>query len=174
MDSAIVAVRKSVVARIEGLRSSLSIQEFTLTGSYAQWDLDLSKTEAAELDECDKLRVDVVTHGSLQQLAMSSRGTVSYSIPVDIMIRRRFGQDKQNDDTGKIEVSEIDKLMFLFEQIHLMFAQQRLADSQLTVWDGEGGGTKPLWTPNIEHLKQWRQFSALLRVFFRVDMKLVS
>lgn len=174
MDAAIVAVRKSVVARIESKRLELVTNEFTLEGGYATWDLALSQTDLMEMRECDKLRLDVVSHGSLQQIGMSSRTTVQYSVPIDIAIRRKFGQDKQNDDTGLIEVDAIDKLLLLQEQVHLMFTQQRLTDSQLTVWDGEGGGTRPLWSPNLEHLRQWRQFSGLIRVFFRVDMKLVA
>lgn len=168
-DAAQVKTRKAVVAMISDATLS---QNATIVGSYAEWDLDLTKTDNLELQPADKLRVDVVTHGSLQKVNLNTRGRmVNFLIVVDIMVRRKLGQDKQDDDTGRIAVEEIDSLILFLQEIHLLFTCTRLAETNLSIWDGEHGGSEILWAPNIDHLRTLRQFSGLIRIHFKASVQ---
>lgn len=168
-DAVSVATAKAVVERIQAATLS---QQFTLERSYAEWDLELTKLDLLELRESDKLRIDVVAHTTEQETALQTRGGVRYKIPVDIAIRKKFGPDKQNDDTGRIEVEEVDALILLLQEVHLLFVKQRLGDTNLSVWDGENGGTQILAAPIREHLRTLRQFTGLIRIVFRADVTL--
>lgn len=171
MDAVQVAVAKAVVARLAAAQLS---QRFTVERSYADWDMKLEAMDLLVLRECDKLRVDAVAHTTQQAAKLSARGKIQYTVPIDIAIRRKFGADKQNEDTGRIEIEEIDGLVLLVQQIHLLFTKERLAldGFNFAVWDEEGGGTNIVVNPDQKHLREHRQFTGIVRVFFRADIAL--
>ena len=116
----------------------------------------------------DVLRVDVVGHMTEQTVELGTRGgKAALVIPVDIAVRQRLGRDKQNDDTGLVELEPIDELMLLVQQLYLMFMPIRLTDFAYAVWDGENGGVKILTAPDRRHLRDLRQFTGLIRVYFK-------
>lgn len=169
-DAVQVAVGKAVTNHL--LAADLS-QLATIERSYADWELKLETMDLLELQQdIDKLRIDVVVHTTLQELSMVSRGAVRYVVPVDIAVRRKFGADKADDATGRVRIEEVDKLVKLVQEINLLFSQQRLAEFQYAVWDGEKGGTSILACPQQSHLREKRQFTGLVRVFFRADVSL--
>ncbi len=169
-EAAAVSVAKAVESQI---RSAMEADElaaqFTLVRSYADWEFDAKTQDDLALREEDKLRVDVVGHMTEQTVELAARGSkAALVIPVDIAVRRRLGRDKQNDDTGLLELEPIDELMLLVQQLYLMFMPTRPTDFPHSVWDGENGGVKILVAPDRRHLRDLRQFTGLIRVFFKV------
>ena len=71
---------------------------------------------ATPLTSLGEVRVDVVPWQPMTEL--ESRGEILYTVPVDILIRKRFGAgDQQLDTTGEIDVSETDRLRNLAQEI---------------------------------------------------------
>ena len=173
VDASTVAVAKAVEQRIRGELDSESFEhEFTLERGYAAWDLQLNQTDDLELHEVDKLRVDVVAHATQQTVDHSARSVVRRRLPIDIAVRRKFGSDGQDQDSGEIAIERIDELMLLVEQLEDLFIASRLEGFPAAVWDGEGGGTTIVAAPIREHLRGLRQFTAIIRVVFNVTKKL--
>ena len=150
----------------EGVRAAIAAAqltpEFTVERNYADWDLDLTKLDGFELKDTEKLRVDVVTHTTEQSVELASRGEISFRIPIDIAVRRRFGVDKQNQTTGRIEVEEIDKLVLLVEEIYLLLVRSEIEDAE---WQE----LNILACPVRQHLREWRQFTGIVRVVFEAS-----
>ena len=88
-----------------------------------------------------------------------------------------MGADKQNDDLKDKDTRSkrgIDGLVLLVQELHLMFTKQRLAETNLAIWDAENGGTNILVNPDQKHLRENRQFTGLIRIFFRADAPLTT
>lgn len=170
-DAVQVAVANAVVAKIQD--SELE-HDFVPERSYADWDLKLEGMDLLELRDIDKLRVDVVAHTTQQQSGVSARGKARFIVPVDIAVRRKFGKDKQKEDSGRIKVEEIDALVLLVQTLCVMFTQAVLEIDGYdgAVWDSENGGTQVLANPDQKQLREKRQFTGLVRLFFRVDVTL--
>lgn len=168
-DAVVVAVAKAVTAQIAAATLS---QKFTPERSYADWDFKLEAMDLLALQDADKLHVDVVGHTMQQASELATRGSLRYTVPIDIAVRRKFGQDKQNDDTGRIAIEEIDALMLLTQELFVMFTKVRLADFQYAIWDNDKGGTNIVVAPDVKHLRELRQFTAIIRIFFRADIPL--
>jgi hypothetical protein len=153
-----VAVAQGMLTMLQTAKLS---QDIAPERSYADWDL--------ALEDADNLHVDVVAVTTEQKSELAVRGpSIQYIIPVDIAIRQRFGSDKQNPDTGRIEVASVDALCQLTEEIHELFMPNRLTDFSDGVWQE----TKILACPVLKHLKELRQFTGIVRVSFAVVKKL--
>ncbi len=62
-----VTVAKAVATQIEAARDANNLSKvFTIERSYADWDKDLTGSDSLELPDESKLRVDVVSHTTLQ------------------------------------------------------------------------------------------------------------
>lgn len=169
-EAAAVSVAKAVETQI---RAAMEADElatrFTLVRSYADWEFDAKTQDDLTLREEEKLRVDVVGHMTEQTVELGTRGgKATIVIPVDIAVRQRLGRDKQDDDTGLVELDPIDELMLLVQQLYLMFMPIRLTNFAYAVWDGENGGVKILTAPDRRHLRDLRQFTGLIRIYFKV------
>lgn len=169
MDAVQVEVADAVVAAIQ---ASEFKNDFTPERSYADWELKLEEMDLLVLRDIDKLHVDVVSHTTEQQQDVSARGQVRYLAPVDIAVRRKFGHDKQVEDTGRIKLKEIDALILLVQKIAQLFtfASLELPSYAGAVWDNDNGGTQILFNPDTKMLREKRQFTGLVRVFFRIDV----
>lgn len=171
MDAVQVAVRKAVAAKIAD--SNLN-PDITLEESYADWDLKLESTDLLEMRDIDKLRVDVVAQMAEQKQDAGSRpgGKARFIVPIDIAVRRKFGQDKLNG--GRIKIEETDALVFLVQQLCLLltFADLELDDYDGASWDQESGGTSILTIPDPKRLRELHQFTSIIRVYFRVYVQL--
>lgn len=155
-DAEAVAVAKAVVADIEAATLS---QEFTLERSYADW--------ALELKNATPLRVDVCLVTTKQEVDASTRsGRLAYTIPIDVAVRKRFGADTQDDDTGRIPIERVDELMLLVQEIHELFTQQRLSEYLSAIWKE---APKILVAPLIKHWRDCRQFTGIVRLTFQSD-----
>lgn len=158
-DAVSVSVAKAIVAELQTAKLSRTISP---ERSYAEWDLELKEIDKLELKDADKLRVDVVSHSTEQVVEQISRGMLEYRIPVDVAVRRKFGADKTNDDTGRIEIEEVDKLLYLVEEIHALFANREEEFNGGAKWND----TAILAAPVIEHLRDMRQFTGIIRLTF--------
>lgn len=169
-------IAEQVKSRIDSARmGELTTNVFELQRSYAEWDLELTNMDRVELREEEKLFVDVVAHTTEQEIEVAARGgKARFTVPIDIAIRRKFGTDKQDQETGRIKVDVIDGLVLLTQEIYLLFLQQRLSAQSFpySVWDGEKGGVRIVACPITEHLRNLRQFTSIVRVFLRADVSI--
>lgn len=167
----IVEVAEQVKKRIaEAQNGELSIADFQLERNYADYDLNLEEMNGFALEEAEKLFVDVVSHTTEQEYEHSARGKIRYTVPVDLAVRKKFGPSEQNLTTDRVKVEKIDELCLFTETLHKLFLPIRLANDGFphAVWDSEKGGTRILVNPHKEHLRM-RQFTAIVRMFFKVD-----
>lgn len=154
-DAVSVGVAKAVTAALAAATLS---QEFTPERSYADWDLELS--------DSDCLHVDVATVINKQACFLLARGKKRFRIPVDIAVRKRFGTDKQDDDTGRVLVEQIDALCLLVEEIHSLFLKGDLNGFDSAQWEQ----TEIIASPATPLLAKLRQFVGIVRVTFLVDV----
>jgi len=169
-EASAVTIAKGVEAMIRA--AQFSQRDFTLERSYADWDVDLKDLDGLVMQEAEKLRVDVVAHTLEQSAKLSSRSTMQFVVPVDIAVRKKFGPDKQDSETGRIRIEELDALMLFLQELHTVFAPVRLTDFKYAAWDEEAGGTKILAGPITGHLRESQQFTGLLRIYFRADLNI--
>lgn len=167
-----MSIGKAVEARIRA--ASLSQRHFTISRSYGTWDIELKSLEGLALQESEKLRIDVVTHTLSQQIDHRARNSIKFVVPVDVAVRKKFGNDQIDQATGDIHTSAIDEMMLLQQEIHLLFAGQLLADFPCGAWDQEAGGTEVIFGPLKAHLREMNQFTGLLRIYFRVSLPIVA
>jgi hypothetical protein len=156
-----VSVAKAVVSQLAAATLSRTI---TPVRSWADW------VQPLELDDKsieDQLYVDVVPVATALETETSSRATLAYTCPVDIAVRRRFSTKFQDRDTLRINVREVDALMYLVQEIHEEFTLARMQDFEAGAWME----TKRLVAPLKSHLRDMRQFTGIVRVTFRVDRK---
>lgn len=163
-DAVDVAIAKAVTQRIG---AAVLSQQFKPERSYADWELKQQTLDDLQLQDSDKLHVDIVVRTTEKQTDASTRGKASFIVPVAIGIRKKFGADKQDDDTGRILIDEIDALCLLTQEIFLLFLPKPLADHPTLTWDGENGGTKILVCPNRQHLRELRQFTSVVTCTFK-------
>lgn len=153
-DSVVVAVAKAVVLQLQAGSYSQAIAP---ERSYADWDL--------ALEDSNTLHVDVAAVISEQKVDLDTRGgKLQYTVPVDICVRQRFGNDSQDDDTGRIDLVELDGLMLLTQEIFETFIPQRLTTFDEGVWQE----TKIIASPVIKNLRELHQFTGIVRVTSRV------
>lgn len=168
-----VQVAEAVKARIIAGADKLTQTNYTVRRSYLEWDLDLKGMESSELSDTEMLLIDVVAHSTQQETELSARGKNRFTVPIDIAVRRKFGDNEKDKATGRIKIEEIDRYVLLIEELHLMFTAQSLAnDFPYSVWDNDKGGTRILANPDRDHLREMKQFTGIVRVFLRADVNL--
>ena len=160
-DSISVSIAKAIESAIEG--KILSQQNFDLVRSYAEWDIDLSKIDSNELPEEEKLRVDITSYTTDQEVEQLSRSAVQLRVATDIAVRRKFGPNYQNEGTGRIEIAEIDALMLFIQELVLLFSEFELPGVR---WES----TNIVEAPVREHLRELRQFTGVLRIIFLANI----
>jgi len=161
-----VTVAKFVTSQITA--ATLSQADRTIDRSYADWDLEFKNTDSMALSEADKLRIDIASHTTEQAAELSTRGTLKFTAPIDIAVRRKFGSDTLDSATGRIPVAEIDALVLLTQELHVLLTKLRTSDALAAVWET----TQLLSNPITEHLRELRQFTSIIRIGFRADVDL--
>lgn len=106
-----------------------------------------------ELAKLNQLRVTVVP--SELHVRSLDRNRNSYEAEIDIAVQKKFKQGSN---------AEIDPLIALVEEIADLFRLQRLASLPAAIWSRTEH--QVLYSP--EHWEQYRQFTSLLTVFFRL------
>lgn len=154
-----VTIAKSVVADLEAGTFSQTIAP---ERSYADWEEPL---ETAAIEE-NRLMVDVVANTTEQSLVAATRGEdpkIQYIVAVDVAVRRRFGQDKQ-DANGRVKIEEVDALTLLVQEIHELFHLNRTTDNAGVTYHEPA---RIMVNPDREHLRKLKQFTGLVRLTFK-------
>lgn len=122
-----------------------------------------------ELPAAEDLRIDV--QAGEETTEALSREDMVWTCLTDIAVRKRFVDEESDDDTGIIDVAEIDRMYLLVEQIHDHFARdsegfpgRRLTEyAAATVED-------VAFVPSISKrsLRDFRQFTGIVQVTCRV------
>jgi hypothetical protein len=133
-------------------------QEFEPVRSYADWELPL--------EDQDQLHADVVPVGS-PDMELETRGSVGYVPQVDIVIRKRLASDQQEAD-GTLILPDIDDLVFLVQEIAEYFMADRLSEFDEAAWER----TQMLAAFKPSHLRQYRQFTGIVRLTFKAQTDL--
>jgi hypothetical protein len=133
-------------------------QEFAPLRSYADWELPL--------EDAGDLRVDVVPAGS-PEMELETRGSIGYTPQVDIVVRKRLAQEQQEAD-GTLILPEIDDLVLLVQEIAEYFMADRLAEFEGAAWER----TQILAAFKSSHLRQYRQFTGIIRLTFKAQTDL--
>lgn len=158
-EAIVVSIAKAVTQELAAAALSKEIHP---ERSYADWSQPLEREQVS--DE-ERLYVDVVPQATGLQVGLETRGTTEHRIVVDIAVRQRFSQDKQDRDTGRVVIDEVDRLMLLVEEIYELFMPQRLTEFEDAVWDPEQG-TRILVAPLKRHLYEMKQFTGIVRLTF--------
>jgi hypothetical protein len=159
------AVEVSIAdAMVDGLASASLSQSFTPVRSYADWVQPLEHDDTLKEST---LYVDVVPVATGQEIEAASQVTLGYTCPIDVAVRYKFGQDKMDSDNGRVVLAEIDKLMLLVQEIHELFTLRRMQSFVEAAWQG----TKRLVAPHKPHLRDFRQFTGIVRVTFTAHRK---
>lgn len=117
-----------------------------------------------ELKDLNTLRVDVVAVGHPTS-ELATRGSVNYLCHVDIGIRKKFEREDREADTRRVSNEAIDPLVYLVEELHEFLCgedQRRLTNP--AGLDATWSETKIRATYIKEHLKDWSQFTGIIRV----------
>jgi hypothetical protein len=146
---------KVAAAMTAALKAASFSQAIDPKRSYVDWDGEKLKDPSA-------LRVDVVADSTQQKTKPATRVTSKFTIPVFIVVRKKLNQEQTNDDSGDIDEAEIDALIYLCQELHLFFTLDRLPGLDSAVWEE----TETLALPSKKHLREIRQFTALIKVQF--------
>ena len=106
-----------------------------------------------ELPEMKTLHVTVVPRGV--EMAVSSRSLVQHDYGVDVAVQKKFDTD---------EAVELDPLMALVEEIADFFRLRRLTAVPGAAWAKTENS--PVYSQ--EHMEQFRQFTSVATLTFRV------
>lgn len=141
MASRIIRVADAVTAELNGHTFSLP---FTAVRLYQP---------QYELQEMKALHVTVVPREIL--IAPLDRSRCEHDVQVDIAVQKKYTSGA-ND--------EIDPLMDLVQEIADFFQQRRLANLPEAIWIETKNA--PVYAP--EHMQQFRQFTSVLSLTFRL------
>jgi hypothetical protein len=106
-----------------------------------------------ELEDVKDLRVTVVPKGVAIQ--SSGRNSNQHDVEIDVAVQKKL---------AKVEAAEIDPLIALVEEIADHFRFKRLISYTSAVWIKTEN--EPVYAP--EHLDQFRVFTSILTLTFRV------
>jgi hypothetical protein len=157
--AALVYVADLVAAALNAHDFGEGVQ-FQAERSYADWDL--------KLEDANELHVDVVPV-NLPSAVLNSRGNAGYDVTVDVGLRKRFTQQESEEHTGRIDLAEVDRLVYLLEQMHeLLCGYDKRVLASNVAW--QASTITDAFVP--EHLRQNRQYTGLMRLTYRVKREL--
>lgn len=149
MASPMIDAAKAVLDELNGNAWS---ESFTAERSYADWDLDL---------EDFTLHVDVVLAAAAVEIELSDReGSLDYVVPIQVVIRKRFGVDDRTN--GKLNVTEIDSLVQLFDDIFDFFTVDRFSGYPAIIWKE----TRVITASERRSLRENSQYTGVIELRF--------
>lgn len=119
---------------------------FTATRSYKDW----------EAERVTALTVDVLPVG-LMHTEMETRGSLLYQPAVDVVIRQTVPIIN-----GRVDADEVDALVSLVEEINEY------------IMGRDNWQSVVMNAVNHQHLREWQQFTGLIRVTYQVSKCLAS
>lgn len=147
----------------EAIKDELNAHDFGITFRAERSEADAS----TPLTDLGAVHVDVIPW--LPQPELDARGTVEYTVQVDVLIRKRFEASEQSQNTGLVPISETDRLRKLRQDITEYFLPCEPAQSgrRLTaITDATIDELKVMSGMVRPHMKQYRQFTAWLRLTY--------
>jgi hypothetical protein len=149
MTAKIVQLADAVTAALAEAEFSV---EFVPERSYADWTM--------QLEDSDTLHVDVVIVGH-EASELDDRGDIAYVDAIDIGVRYKFGPEAREPD-GRLRNADVDGLVALVEEIHESLAAERLDQFEDAIW--RDASIRATYVR--QHLREWGQFTAILRISF--------
>ena len=149
-----VAIANAVVAQINAANLGITAQR-----SYADWDLELA-------DESGP-RCDVIANSVEQKDELATRGNVKFTVPIDIAIRQKFDATKIDIPSGRVTLQVVDDLILLTETIAMLFAGKSFFEATGGNWAYQEIAL--LANPIRQHLRQFHQFTSVMRLTFRTS-----
>ncbi len=123
-------------------------------GSFAlEFEAERKYQPVFELQDMQTLHVSVVPKSLA--ITTAARDSGFFDVAIDVGVQKKVNAD---------ESAELDALMNLVEQIADHLRMKRLDDAPNAAWLGVAN--EPVFAP--EHLEQWRQFTSVLTVTYRV------
>jgi hypothetical protein len=116
------------------------------------------------LEDLDGLHVDVVPAG-YRRVELQTPYVTNVICLTAIIVRKRFSEAAQLDN-GTIDQTKADELVTLCEAIHKSLAAQRIRAFEDAVWED----TDFALQFERKHLREARQFTAVIRVAYRVPV----
>lgn len=137
---------------------------------YATWGLKLADVTGIdlEIEDAKRLHVDFAIHSTAQEAEQVAIARAAMTSPIDVVIRKKFGLVDQEAATGRLQTEEIDRMMALTQAMHLKMMAKRLEGFSDAAWRN----TELLAAPVKEHLRDLRQFTAVIRLTFRSLLRL--
>lgn len=152
MSSVVVRMADAVVTALNSHDWDI---QFTAERSYAEFD--------DQLKDLGQLQIDVFPKFD-PTLELDTRGTLGWQVAIDVGVRKRFGTEDQDQTTGRIKRDSIDELVNLVEAIAKYLIAERFTslDAIGMVW--QSTSIPALFVR--EHLRQWSQFTGIVRLTF--------
>jgi hypothetical protein len=123
-------------------------------GSFAlEFEAERKYQPVFELQDMQTLHVSVVPKSLA--ITTAARDSGFFDVAIDIGVQKKVNPDQPD---------ELDALMNLVEQIADHLRMKRLDDAPNAAWLSVAN--EPVFSP--EHLEQWRQFTSVLTVTYRV------
>lgn len=126
---------------------------FEVERNYADATTELSVANVTTLD---------VTPLAYDEADLVARSSLGYVATLRLGVRHKFSADFA-DSAGRIPLAKVDELVKLVEEIYEFLATRQF--DEIAAWIGGG-------IPFIvahDHLRQQRQFSAIIRARFRIE-----
>lgn len=138
----------------------------------ASWDLDFACDRGyldvdEPLEELDRLRVDVVVPESWDEHELDTQADESYTVTIEVAIRKRFGLEEQNNAAGGIRRDALDELATFACSLARFFTADRFTafSTENVAWQE----TTLAQLYSREQLVQSRQFTAIIELTFEIN-----
>jgi hypothetical protein len=156
VSSILIQVADAIAHELNGKAFSF---EFEAARAYADFDEQLLS---------DMLRAEVVPVGPLPT-ELDGRYSVAYQCSADIVLRKRFTPDDMEQvsgmDAARVKPCVVDPYVALVEEINEWLIAKRLTDMEDAVWRE----TSIVAAVVHKHLREWQQFTGILRVTYDVS-----
>lgn len=140
-------------------------QQFEAKRSYADWELAFED----DSDDRGRLHVDVVPVSQLPT-ELETRGSVSYTPSIDVVVRFALGQEFR-EANGEFTLDQLDALVLFVQRIAEFFTADRFGDAEDFAWDADTG-TKIMAAYKPSHLRQHHQFTGIVRIPFTASRRI--
>lgn len=130
---------------------------FTAERSGGDWN--------AELNDFEKLHVDVIGAGYKSIELADSSGSIRYVVETQIAVRERV---RKNPDKDRIPMDVIEPLRDLVEKIAAHFVTLELPTYTAAAWQPTEGNRPIEVAGDATHLRELHQFSGVIRLAHEV------
>lgn len=153
-DDILVTIAEQVTAELAAASLPMQIEP---ERSYKHWEHPLAEMRC--------LSVEVAPSAAEVEIELVDQESVQYRVPIDIAVRYRFSKDQRRAGDGRIEPSEIDRLVQLTLAIAKYFVTDRFENFEAAVWTN----TEILAAFVPKQLEVHGQYMGVVRLTFEAD-----